>query len=367
MVFSSVLFKPDNRNMRESAWTGFRSPDGADSSVQRLNFPIWSLFDHFDRMKRPVNGATSRKIPAICGAGFYFRLLLLAMGDIESNPGPSTSDKIKENLQKTKLELSEMPEMQQDVIQSLQIYLEGKELKAANEEEIDGIRESVRALAASVSKKSEQIDKLIQENSTLKTRVSQLENKIAKQEADLRRKNAIVFGVPTESNLKAAIDDVLFEKLSLEKRPQEEIIDSAFRIGRPEGEKRPILIRFKSDSDKARVMQHVHKLKGTNIGVSHYRTPEEQQQRRVLVGASKAASQHGLSAKIRRRGIELDGKFVTLAEVCEEGWLQRFLSKVPPQSEGERERTKRTSSALSLEPRADGPAAGVSAPERNGR
>jgi hypothetical protein len=96
-----------------------------------------------------------------------------------------------------------------------------------------------------------------------------------------------VFGVSTGTDLKKAIDDAILKKLSSKKPPkQEDVIERAYRFGR-DAPQRPILIRFKNESDKVRALKLAPTQRGSKITISENFTTEERQARRKIVDAHK--------------------------------------------------------------------------------
>jgi hypothetical protein len=95
------------------------------------------------------------------------------------------------------------------------------------------------------------------------SKINKLEKRVACLEKEQRRKNIVLFGVPTKANLNSVVDDVILKKLSRKKQPpQEEIIKRGF--GQKDAPQRPILIRFKKESDKERVMKQAPTLNCPN-------------------------------------------------------------------------------------------------------
>jgi hypothetical protein len=159
----------------------------------------------------------------------------------------------------------------------------------------------------------------------LASRVCELENRVSSLEKKQRRKNVIVFGVSTGIDLKEAIDDVILKKLSSKKPPkQEDIIEKAYRFGR-DAPQRPILIRFKNESDKVRALKLAPTRRGSKITISDDLTTEERQARRKIVDAHKAARAENIESKVLRQGLLVEGEIVPLNELEKSDWLDKLL------------------------------------------
>jgi len=156
----------------------------------------------------------------------------------------------------------------------------------------------------------------------LSSRVCELDKRVSSLEKEQRRKNVVVFGVSTGTDLKKAIDDVILKKLSSKKSPkQEDIIERAYRFGRP------ILIRFKNKSDKVRALKLAPTQRGSKITISEDLTTEERQARRKIVDAHKAARAENIESKVMRQGLLVEGEMVPLNELEKSDWLENLLHK----------------------------------------
>jgi hypothetical protein len=172
----------------------------------------------------------------------------------------------------------------------------------------------------------EKINALEAENSRLVSRVSELEKRLAFYDKDQRRNNIVVFGVATDTDLNEAIDDVIHNKLSLEKCPREKLIERAYRFGR-DAPQRPILIRFNNESDKKRVMNSAPKLRGTKITISDDLTSDERRNRRKIVDAHKAARAENIESKVMRNGLLVNGQILPPSELETSDWMEMHLVK----------------------------------------
>jgi hypothetical protein len=344
-TWTGLLDQTDYEGLR----TGFWQPDGAGraSSVRGLHFPVWCLLVHFGSINKRASRSAIRRMrlagvhqPArhlllshgmstthtplgilfekfcdqtstaelrvFLGVGSYFLLLLLACQDVERHPGPfplmqqyKLSHMIDKSLSKTPM-FSTSPlktEIKSDDVNPLIIELV-----------INGCE-------------------LASKNFDLRERLFEMEKRVSYLEKEQRRKNIVVFGVPTEKDLENVVDDVVLKQLSSKKRSKEEIIERAYRFGR-ETPQRPILIRFKNESDKARAMKMAPNLRGSKITISNDLTTEERETRRKIVDAHKAARAENIESKVLRQGLLVNGELMPVTELCKSDWLEKFMQKV---------------------------------------
>ncbi|CAB3388587.1 Hypothetical predicted protein [Cloeon dipterum] len=348
----STVFRPcsvyqQSRTTYEYRWTKFRPPDGVDSTpaVQGVSVPVWMLLVHYGSievaesrevcrqrrrresgvllqraarhllfmpgmptMRRPVyfllgSVNSHHMTTAFCfiGTGAYFLIILISMMDIETNPGPADEPNSMEALSR----------------------LLDVKLKVTNDA-IDGLKDVVEGFGTRLTNLSDKIEELTNEKVALVARVDRLEKQLATQEGERRRRNAVVFGVPTADNLELAVDDLIFGKLELPKKPREEVIESFFRIGKPDGQARPIVIKFCSQAQKSIAMKNAFKLKGKKVAITDDLTPEERNDRRELLNARKDALRAGMQVKVLRNGLIVGGEKMTLADIRAVGWLDNI-------------------------------------------
>jgi hypothetical protein len=118
--------------------------------------------------------------------------------------------------------------------------------------------------------------------------------------------------VSTGTDLKEAIGDVILKKLSSKKPSKQEdiiFIDRAHRFGR-DSPQRPILIRFRNESNKVRVLKLAPSQRGSKITISEDLTTEERQTRRKIVDAHKAARAENIESKVLRQGLLIEAEIV---------------------------------------------------------
>lgn len=337
--FSAVL-RPTwtgrlNQIYHEGMRTGFWQPDGVDSasSVRGLNFPVWCLLVHYGsietlagrsvirRMRRSgahqparhlllSHGMITMQTPlehfvikrsaflVFLGVGLYFKILLLACADVEQNPGPFT--------ELEKLELKH--------------HIVRESVK------LEDVIAAVIEMGFDIQKYSKKIVALEAENSRLVSTVQELEKRLARQDKEQRRKNVVVFGVPTKTELNEAIDDILFKKLSLKKSSQEKLIEKAYRFGQ-DTPQRPILIRFNNESDKKRVMSLAPRLRSTKIKISEDLAMDERLTRRKIVEAHKAARLKDIDTKVMRQGLLVNGVILPPSDLDNTNWMEKYASQ----------------------------------------
>ncbi|CAB3378576.1 Hypothetical predicted protein [Cloeon dipterum] len=257
------------------------------------------------------------------GTGAYFLIILLASGNIEPNPGPEDTP------QDLIGQIGKLLETQL----TAKLNVTNQHISTSNEG-IKALRTSVDGIAEQLNAVNKKVDALTAEKNALSARVSVLEKRLAILEKDRRKKNMVVFGVPSATPIEVAVNDVLFTKLELENHPSRDIVESQFRTGDPKGEKRPIIIRFRSEADKDRAMRNAGKLKGTSIVVSDDLTPEERSARRKLVEARKQANKIGLPTKLQRNFLVIEGERLTSDDVSKPGWLRKYQQSRATDNQG---------------------------------
>ncbi|MGL5471307.1 MAG: hypothetical protein ACRDCT_24575 [Shewanella sp.] len=342
LISFSAVFRPNwtgqlDRTDHEGMRTGFRQPDNASgaSSVQKLHFPVWCLLVHFGNIEKRASRSAIRRmrlagvhqparhlllshgmstthtplerlVAAFCdetktwatlrvfvGVGLYFMILLLLCHDVERHPGPSI----------TKLRFLSLKFRTERLLKTVQ----GEKCSA----------EDLLPL----------IDECIDRFERDAINIERLENRIANLEKEQRRKNIVVFGVPTENNLNNVVNDVVLSKLPLKRRlKKDEIIEKSYRFGK-DSPQRPILIKFKTERDKKHVMKQAHTLRGTSVCISDDLTTEERQARRKIVNAHKAARAENIESKIMRKGLLVNDEIVLSAELSNSNWLRNCVLK----------------------------------------
>lgn len=294
-IFQSSVFLVDyagiekraNRSAnKKMSFSGVHQPARHLHNMTTIYSPFRKPFENFCKQ------TTSASL-VFLGVGLYFLILLLVCYDVESNPGPFNFTAI-ENYQFNRI---------------FHHQIKAEDLFPVIDELINKMNDL----------ETEKIEK-----SKLASRVPELEKRIACLEREQRRKNIVVFGVPTEDDLNKAVDDVILKKLKLEKHPSQEMIERAYRIGR-KAPQRPILIRFNTVRDKERAMSLAPQFKGTRISISDDLTMEERQSRFKIVDAQKAARAKNVESKVLPHGLLVNGEILSPAELDRSDWLQRFL------------------------------------------
>ncbi|XP_077536069.1 uncharacterized protein LOC144148407 [Haemaphysalis longicornis] len=196
-----------------------------------------------------------RKLHAIClSVRKVLSRLLLLCGDIESNPGPPTSEELLQELLKGQT--------------TIQQRLDRIELSLKTVEET--------ALAV------KQIDVKV---TALDNTVQILQNKLTELEDRSRRNNILVYGIDekddeTNDDLEAAVVQGVFNTvLGVNVRSAERI----HRIGRKRPDKaRPVIVKLFDYREKMDVFSKCSKLKGTEVSISEDYSVATRQKRKKL-------------------------------------------------------------------------------------
>lgn len=120
-------------------------------------------------------------------------------------------------------------------------------------------------------------------------------------DSQFRKNNILIDGIPESENeswvkSEKKVRQIFAEKLKLSDMEFERI----HRTGTSVGDRaRPIVARFVSRKDKARVMEKAKNLKGTNIYINEDYPEEVRQKRKELIPAMKAAREWGEIAFLR--------------------------------------------------------------------
>lgn len=145
---------------------------------------------------------------------------------------------------------------------------------------------------------------------TLKNEVENLKSKLSRMEQQEVRRNIIVSGVE-ETAREGEIGTVahLREKLEDKIGFTQESVEEGFRLGRKtEGKTRPILVKFKSFEDKAKIMKMKSNLKNSHYYINHDFTDEVRINRRKLLTWSRRAREEGKRTYLVRDKLFINGK-----------------------------------------------------------
>ncbi|CAB3381628.1 Hypothetical predicted protein [Cloeon dipterum] len=185
---------------------------------------------------------------------------------------------------------------------SMEVLIRLRDVKLnVTNDAIDGLKDVVEGFGTRLTNLSDKIEELTNEKVALVARVDRLEKQIATQEGERRRRNAVVFGVPTADNLELAVDDLIFGKLELPKTPREE-----------------------PGTKKHLDEKNTFNLKGKKVAITDDLTPEERNDRRELLNARKNALRAGMQVKALRNGLIVGGEKMTLADIRAVGWLDNI-------------------------------------------
>lgn len=210
-------------------------------------------------------------------AAFYFLLLLLC-GDVELNPGPG--DTILQQL------LDGQNEIKQKLTAIEKYQADNKAAMAnmnARMTKIEATIDRFEELRSSVAEYKSSCDSFQANLASLVHKVDDLENRS-------RRCNLIFFGVDGDDArepYRISEERVLNLCTSVLQVGEVEI-ERAHRLGKFNADKqRPIIVKFRSDKDKQKVLLAAKKLKGTRISISEDFSEPLRKKRRLLLEYAK--------------------------------------------------------------------------------
>jgi hypothetical protein len=263
--------------------------------------------------------------------------LLLIIGCIETNPGPTVEELIMQ------VQTTLMGEINSSNAEGLKLHntllgeissSKKETLDAVNliKSTVDNISSQISDMNKSISDSNNRISKLENENSRLVSKIDQLENNI-------RKNNIIVFGLEEIENSDDSDSDVFInfgcDKLEVILSPF--CLSNAYRMGQKTG-KRPLFVQFAHYKNKIEVMKNVGKLKGTSVSISDDLTPTARAQKKLMLKCASDARKSGRNVKVRSNFIIVDDVTVQYSELKNPNWLQSLQLGEGSSASGERKR-----------------------------
>lgn len=224
---------------------------------------------------------------------------LLDCGDIESNPGPTEKEMLRDLL-------AGQGKMQSsiDAITVSQADIERK--MSALADRVDGIEKqlsTMNALSGTVKELEANNVKLSKQLTTLEAKIDELENRG-------RRNNLIIYGLTeirtetTETLTKAVSDEVFQLKLGVSVNGIERI----HRLGqKAENKVRPVIINFLDHREKVSILKAAYKLKNSDLSISEDFSRRVRDIRRQLWQTSTTERAKGAKVKLSYDKLILDG------------------------------------------------------------
>ncbi|XP_064476875.1 protein unc-13 homolog C-like [Ornithodoros turicata] len=228
------------------------------------------------------------------------RSLLIMAGDVESNPGPTTEEMMKEVLSNQKRDSKLMNEIRCDQKKIR------KEI-SRNSNQLAELTERVKrveSLGDELIQSNHKVAELQQSVAQLLTRVDDLENRS-------RRNNLVIYGLQeseaesSSSLLNTVQNELLSSKLGVEVSSIERI----HRLGRMvAGKVRPVIVRFYDYRERNLVLKNCHKLKGTKIVILEDFSQHVRSVRKKLWASCLGERLRGDKARLFYDKLEINGK-----------------------------------------------------------
>ena len=229
-------------------------------------------------------------------------------------PKPNTPVRIMEGKDETKeVNMQEVQRMFTAMMAKLEkldnIEADMKEIKHSLEfahQEIADLRKENEANKAKQERDRARIDKLEEDNATLRTKMVDLQ-------ARSMRDNLLFFNIPEreQENTTEIIHELLESKMGIDDARSRIKIDRSHRIGKKRERNRkprPIVVKFNYHQDREHVRLNAKKFKGTNIGVSEQFPEEIESVRKTLYPEFKRAKAEGKRARIVRDKLIIEGQ-----------------------------------------------------------
>ena len=197
---------------------------------------------------------------------------IILCGDVETNPGPSITDVLKE-LREFRASSDLHFETLKGEIGSLRA-------------DIVSIRHDLDTVTEKVKQTIHDLDKIYDDNyadiSSLKSQIGKLENHIETQERYSRRENLIFYDIPEEKDEKhetttEKLINVLNDNVPSKHWTKDEFI-RIHRLKTRQAGSAPIIARFLRPNDKFCVLNSRQRLKESGFGVSNDLTPAQREQ-----------------------------------------------------------------------------------------
>lgn len=157
-----------------------------------------------------------------------------------------------------------------------------------------------------------EINKLKNENKQLKNEITTLKSRIQTTEKKTKKFNIVIYGIKEKNNEDILKDIVATFRHKLELTFETQEIRDAYRIGKANGTTiRPVVVEFTTNKCKSKVLENTNKLKGSGIVISCDYTVEDYNKQKYLVSLLKTERQKGHTAKIKGKGLVINGTYFT--------------------------------------------------------
>jgi hypothetical protein len=238
---------------------------------------------------------------------FVVICILLIIGGVESNPGP-TLQEIQELV--TASENSLMSKIADLVNNSKQ-----ETINAINDVKTDvsNLTKQVSHLEKDLCDAKDKISALEKENKELCDKIDTLDN-------TNRKCNLIVFGLAESTDCNDPVAEFCnFISSSLGIAMTGAQVVRAYRMGQ-NNNKRPLFVSLINQKVKIDIMKNVGKLKGSKISISDDLTPKAREIRKLLVSRASYARSHGHDVKIRSKSLIINNVEYTYEVLRSNAW-----------------------------------------------
>jgi polyhydroxyalkanoate synthesis regulator phasin len=222
--------------------------------------------------------------------------ILLIIAGLEMNPGPLTSEDIKQIVAALQPQFDEVNRKQSETIQ----------------QELSNVRHTMDEFKTCCTSQYKELKGEIQD---LKERNSELQDIVTNHESIARKNNIVIHGIQEQDTISA---EQVVKSICGELRVDisEENISEAFRIGRNKG-KRPIVCKLNSFKKKKEIMEKSRAYKETEYYISHDLSKAEREAKQKLKMYREYAIRQNLRAHIRGTKLVINGQTWTYEELRE--------------------------------------------------
>ena len=209
--------------------------------------------------------------------------------------------------------------------ESFKSFKEDVSKKLDKLDKIDNILCRVDQLQENISKQSDKISHLAEENGSLKAEIRQLDvykQRVIDLEIYTKRNNLIFDGVKQSSEKESYMDSEIkfhniLDKLNIH-NPTNIDVETVHRLGKKfPGKPQPLIVRFVKFSDRQMVWSKRFGLKGSGIWLREHFPANIEAERQVLKPYYKAALERGLNPNMTKNILQVDHKNYTVKNLMD--------------------------------------------------
>lgn len=174
------------------------------------------------------------------------------------------------------------------------------------------IKNSTKSQTDSIAKLQKDFELLKTENSKLERDNVKLQDELLNIKCNAMKDNLLFYNIKeTESeNCLKVIQNFCKDNLRI-REPEQIQIESVYRVGKAnEGNRRPMLVKFKSFHDREIVRKSSHYLKDTDYSISEQLPREYRERRKLLLPQYKRAKENNQKARFVKDKLYVNGKQV---------------------------------------------------------